>query len=103
MGTDVAWETVGDTARCLLAPVWVAASRGDIDVSTLLRAVEASLLLRAGDRALLKAVTDCVVLRRDELDVATCATLHEFLALLGCPADTDVMLALADCDTVIPT
>jgi len=93
--TETQWASLGAAARSLLEPVWRRAHKGEVDVSTLLRAVEASVSLCAEDEALVDAVAAAVVRRRTELDPHSASALHEFLIHLGCPPDEDVMLALS--------
>lgn len=94
---EATWAAMGEACRCLLAPVWHAARRGEVDVPTVLRAVEASVALRAGDEALPTAVAATAVRRRAELDPSSCSALYELLCHLGCSPEEDVMLALAAC------
>lgn len=98
---DAAWAAVGEAARRLHAPVWLAASRGELDSAKLLRAVEASVALQANDTALPSAVSAAIARIRAQLDPHTCSTLYELLSQTGLSSADDLMLALADHSGVV--
>jgi len=88
------WQAVARAAHSLCQPVWREAIAGDLELPTLLKAVEACVTLRADSDALLAAITSVVVRRREELDYPTAASLLDFLSAMGVPPDDDVVLAL---------
>lgn len=95
--SEARWQAASEAARSLLGPVWASMREGRLDLATVQRVVEASLVLRAGDDATLaRAVAAAVVRRRAELDGPTGTALYELLAEAGCPPEADVMLLLAD-------
>lgn len=96
VGEEVAWTAAAAAARSLLAPVWSAARRGDVEVVALLRAIEAAVSLQATDAEIPRTVAAVIARRSAELDAPTCSALYEFLNHMGVSQEEDVMLALAD-------
>jgi len=95
--TEGIWHTVSGTAYTLLGPVWLEAQKGKLELSTVQRALEAALALRALDSvAMGDALVASMVRRRQELDGPTCAALLELLSDVGMPQDEDLMQLLAD-------
>lgn len=91
-----AWVAASVAADCLLEPVWDAARAGQLDAQTILRAVEASVVLQPSSKSPIAAVSAVVAFRRVELDRPTRVALVENLSELGCPADGDLMLVLSE-------
>lgn len=93
--TAAAWEASAEAANALLGPVWCSTREGIVDLSTIVRAVEASLVLLPGDPSPLDAVSRCIVLRWSELDASTAAVLYELLLQISA-TEEDVMLVLTE-------
>lgn len=92
-----AWGASGEAAQLLLAPVWRQVRAGHLDVSSTLRAMEASMVLCPGEAASVLALGKmCVVRRRVELDGPTCGAFHDIFSQLGCSPQEDVMLVLEE-------
>lgn len=92
---EAAWKAMEVTARTMLKPVWAATRRGDVDVVTLLRAVEAAAVLRAaGGPEAVAAVSACILRHRADLDGPACSSLYELLGQWGCSPRDDIMLVL---------
>lgn len=90
------WNVVTEAASAILAPVWIAGMKGRLNLSTLLRALEASVSLRVADPRI-KAATAAVVVRsRSSLDASTRASLIEVLHLLGVSSNDDLVILLSD-------
>jgi len=95
--TEAVWHTVSGTAYTLLGPVWLEARKGKLELSTVQRALEAALALRALDSvAVGDALVASMVRRRQELDGPTCAAFSELLSEGGMPLDGDLMQLLAE-------
>lgn len=98
--SKAAWEAVARAAGTLLIPVWSAVRTNGLDVQSILRAVEAAVVLGVDSTEILRASRYLMLLRSTELDGPTCLALHEHLSALGVHPENDVMLVLAD--TITP-
>lgn len=86
-----------ETSRLLLAPIWHS-FRNDhkLKAITVLRAIEASVILRPEDTTPIQVVTLCLVHQVVDLDASNCSALYELLRQLKCSPEEDVMLALTN-------
>eukprot|EP00435_Cladocopium_sp_Y103_P074540 s94_g49.t1 len=80
--------------------VWSAVRTNGLDVQSILRAVEAAVVLGVDSTEILRASRYLMLQRSKELDGPTCLALHEHLSALGVHPENDVMLVLAD--TITP-
>ncbi|CAK9099756.1 Hypothetical protein SCF082_LOCUS46712 [Durusdinium trenchii] len=93
--SQAAWEAVSRAAGALLIPVW-SGVQNELDVASILKAVEAAVVLQADGTALQSAVRQLLLLRPKDLDAPACLALQEQLSLMGVHPEEDLMLALAD-------
>eukprot|EP00811_Abedinium_folium_P032071 NODE_5264_length_1790_cov_9.919423.p1 GENE.NODE_5264_length_1790_cov_9.919423~~NODE_5264_length_1790_cov_9.919423.p1 ORF type:complete len:525 (+),score=185.30 NODE_5264_length_1790_cov_9.919423:181-1575(+) len=92
-----ALAATAEAARLLLGPVWLSLLSGEeATAMTLVRAVEASVVLRPDDIMPRRVVSSCLLQRNPALDSSSCASLREHLIELKVAAEEDVMLVLAD-------
>jgi len=93
--SDLGAQAMDEAAKLLLRSVWEAVDSLGSDVALLLRAVEASSVLRPHDRAPIVAVSTFLIRHPQiEIDGPSCITLHDRLLQLGCSPDEDVMQVL---------
>ncbi|CAK9027392.1 unnamed protein product [Durusdinium trenchii] len=88
-------QAVSRAAGALLIPVW-SGVQNELDVASILKAVEAAVVLQADGTALQSAVRQLLLLRPKDLDAPACLALQEQLSLMGVHPEEDLMLALAD-------